>query len=468
MTASGGSRSTLALAVAAFTLLLDPTAAFGATIEVDGVCTLIDAIESANQDRAVGGCAAGSGSDTIELATDVVLDAVHNVEVGANGTPAVRSWIEVDGRGHSVSRSETAPQFRLFYVVEPGFLSIKNLELSHGDSDVGGGAVRAEPRTDLILRNTTFTTNLGPPNQVGGGAVSAFGRVIIADSTFTGNRPGAIFVNEFGAPPELKIARSTILSGSGSYSSIWTAAEVAPLIASSTIVGGTNGVETEANLFEDRPPAMVNTTVTSAGNSGLENGESDYGGRVLFSTLTDNQHGIRDFNYIPGRGLGVLATISAYNTLSDCGVGRGHENVSTDGSGCPDATAISGFDRELTDNGGPTLTHALLPGSSAIDRVTQCAVRVDQRGYVRSTETCDAGAFEFGAEPPEPLSLTLTGSCPGEVTATVAGALPVSEIQFYAGPGGGTWIVDDGGCIGSVLDLYELLGSNRVVSNAEG
>jgi hypothetical protein len=54
----------------------------------------------------------------------------------------------------------------------------------------------------------------------------------------------------------------------------------------------------------------------------------------------------------------------------------------------------------LADNGGPTLTHALLPGSIAIDRIpeAECRATEDQRGEPRP-ETggtlCDVGAFEL-------------------------------------------------------------------------
>jgi len=53
----------------------------------------------------------------------------------------------------------------------------------------------------------------------------------------------------------------------------------------------------------------------------------------------------------------------------------------------------------LADNGGPIETHALLPGSVAIDRIpaVDCGVSTDQRGQPRP-ETggtdCDVGAFE--------------------------------------------------------------------------
>jgi hypothetical protein len=48
----------------------------------------------------------------------------------------------------------------------------------------------------------------------------------------------------------------------------------------------------------------------------------------------------------------------------------------------------------LADNGGPTWTQALLPGSPAIGAATSCPA-TDQRGYPRpATGPCDIGAYE--------------------------------------------------------------------------
>ena len=48
----------------------------------------------------------------------------------------------------------------------------------------------------------------------------------------------------------------------------------------------------------------------------------------------------------------------------------------------------------LADNGGPTLTRALLTGSPAINAATDCGVAVDQRYFPRDAQ-CDIGPFEF-------------------------------------------------------------------------
>lgn len=60
-------------------------------------------------------------------------------------------------------------------------------------------------------------------------------------------------------------------------------------------------------------------------------------------------------------------------------------------------TALAGtLDTTLADNGGPTLTHALVPGSLALDRITAGFPDTDQRGVPRPQGVAaDIGAFEL-------------------------------------------------------------------------
>jgi hypothetical protein len=78
-------------------------------------------------------------------------------------------------------------------------------------------------------------------------------------------------------------------------------------------------------------------------------------------------------------------------------------NIPNPGSGLISPTTIGA----LQDNGGPTWTHALLPGSQAIDGTaaslgcvdeTGTPMTIDQRGAARIAGVrCDVGSFEFGA-----------------------------------------------------------------------
>jgi len=62
----------------------------------------------------------------------------------------------------------------------------------------------------------------------------------------------------------------------------------------------------------------------------------------------------------------------------------------------------------LQDNGGPTWTHALLPGSPAIDQGSSTGLPFDQRGVNRpydvltvpnAADGSDIGAYEFAFTP---------------------------------------------------------------------
>jgi hypothetical protein len=86
----------------------------------------------------------------------------------------------------------------------------------------------------------------------------------------------------------------------------------------------------------------------------------------------------------------VTWTSNGYNIESPgdtCGFDQ-----NTDEAGVPDPML-----GPLQNNGGPTQTHALLPGSDAINQIPEaaCELEEDQRGEPRPGGTmCDVGAFE--------------------------------------------------------------------------
>ena len=79
------------LAAIALLLALGQAPTLAATINVDGAsCTLIDAITAANNDVATGGCAAGSGADTLVLSagsTHTLIEAEDSTEAARPACP---------------------------------------------------------------------------------------------------------------------------------------------------------------------------------------------------------------------------------------------------------------------------------------------------------------------------------------------------------------------------------------------
>src|SRR6187399_325066 len=75
-----------------------PASLQAAVIPADGaVCSLGNAILSANADAAIGGCLAGSGADTILLGADAVLivPVTAEIEGSPSGLPAIASAITI-------------------------------------------------------------------------------------------------------------------------------------------------------------------------------------------------------------------------------------------------------------------------------------------------------------------------------------------------------------------------------------
>lgn len=150
----------VALTLASFTGGNTLTAQAGASptlpisIEVDppgsGGCTLAEAITSANNDTAVGACAAGCGADVIHVPAGThTITAVDNSIFGVlTGLPIVTSDITLVGDGADttiIERPDGAPPFRLLHVWHLGAkLTVDGVTVRGGDGGAyGGGAIYA-------------------------------------------------------------------------------------------------------------------------------------------------------------------------------------------------------------------------------------------------------------------------------------------------------------------------------------
>ncbi len=128
------------------------------TIPVGGGCGLIDAINAANTDSVVGGCPAGSGADTITLGPAATY-VLTNPYSGQDGLPAITSTIYMMGNGSTITRTPSAPLFRLMTIDPTGALYLSNITLSGGEvggyPEVGGG-IKNAGYLELINSNILF------------------------------------------------------------------------------------------------------------------------------------------------------------------------------------------------------------------------------------------------------------------------------------------------------------------------
>ena len=137
---------------------------------------------------------------------------------------------------------------------------------------------------------------------------------------------------------------------------------------------------------------------------------------VVNQANTDQQTGVVGGGLVAVNGATLVLrnTLLASNTVGsggddpDCAVAggtvqsRGANLIEQVTANCvitgPTATNLTGSAPgvgPLADNGGPTRTHALLPGSLALEHGDGACAAVDQRGVPRPQNgRCDIGAYE--------------------------------------------------------------------------
>jgi len=205
-----------------------------------------------------------------------------------------------------------------------------------------GGAILNMLGT-LTVNDCTFTGNSVSGQGAAGGAIANYmGLATIVNSTFVGNSVDGVDVSIGGA----------ILNYGLMYLSNST-------LTQNTATGGSAPMAGGGGLYNVYDLHLFNTIIAgSTGGDCLNNG----------GTVTENMNNLVEDGSCSQNGVNLL-------------------------SGDP-------LLAPLADNGGGTLTQALLPGSPAIDRgdAASCGVYgnfLDQRGLPRTDLGCDIGAFEL-------------------------------------------------------------------------
>jgi uncharacterized Zn-binding protein involved in type VI secretion len=163
-------------------------------------------------------------------------------------------------------------------------------------------------------------------------------------------------------------------------------------IVNSTFSGNTSSVWHGGGIFHtDGQLTVTNSTFT--GNfapAGTASG-------ILVATFGAPANATLTNNVLAGNGGAFACAIEGGGAAT---ITSGGSNIISDGSCSPIASDQSFTEAllgPLADNGGPTLTHALLAGSPAIDAGDDAACpATDQRGVLRPVgASCDIGSFEL-------------------------------------------------------------------------
>ncbi len=488
------------------------------TITVDGSCTLVDAITTANTDTTTGNCThtGTNGADTIALTVDTTLTTSNNTTFGPTGLPVISSMITITGNGHTITRDQGNPDiFRLLAINNTGDLTLKDTTLSGGtaagnDETVtptilgggilnhfgqlrlegctvsdnsavwgGGVVVSASYGGTVSLVNNTISGNSA---SFGGGVYNRTFRnstVSLVNSTLSGNSAsgngGGMFSQTYGSSTvslvnstvsgnsaslgggvssltrhasTVSLVNSTVSGNSGYWGGVYSLTQdVSTVSLVNSTISGNSGGGVCSRTQDVSTVSLVNSTVSGNSSGGVfgftqdesmvslvnstVSGNSGYWGGVYsltqdVSTVALHRSLIAGNTVIAGNAAFFLGSEVTWINYGGSFLANdmnlfGHSGITTTEAfygvsvGVTDilATADGGNSTALTDildpalanNGGPTLTHALVTDSPAIDAAGDCSpLGTDQRGVARPQGlACDIGAFE--------LSETVSETC---------------------------------------------------------
>jgi hypothetical protein len=396
-------------------------------IAADGICSLSEAIISANTNTASAGpageCKAGDdltgGGDTIVLP---VAGFSLGFAAGADSEtlfPPLTSKIDIEG--NFATLGSPSQQHRLLRVTPTGVVTFRNLTLTAaGNQSLSGGNLLNEGTADL--QNCTLIGTFA----ASGGGIFNQGTLTVANSLFQGNHGdvlggGGLAQSSGSATITDSKFISNHASGGGGGALTINGGSVT-LVRS--IVSGNLGAPRGGAIAVSGPGSItvVNSTIAnnqSPYNAGIYSRQPNSVVDLRNTTIAGNMEVGGTFP--EGAGLWVEGSISAVNTIiagnietttgttQNCNTlgATGSNNLADDAScaGGGTFTQSPGLNLGTLDyNGGPTQTIALGAGSSAIGAgdVTTCTNApvnsLDQRSFPRDATHCDVGAYQSGLD----------------------------------------------------------------------
>lgn len=422
-------------------------------ITPDGNLTLREAIIAANTNTAYGDAPAGSPTgDTITFAGSLDGQTITLEQ----GELTITDTLTVDGGGTiSVSGGGMS---RVLNVTE-GTVIFSGLTIQDGNLTLGdnGGGLVVDALASVMLTGTNVTSNVV---ENFGGGIYVLGTLLVTDSVIANNdafEGGGIYCvdGSFVSLFRSTLDSNTALNSGGIAVGAACTTEVEQSTISNNTAGGDGG---------DGGGIGVNSGVLSLSRTSvISNQADDFGGglsagsgtvNIINTTFSNNSADVANNNEGSGGGIDnagatmVISNTTIVSNTADSGGGIsviGSAGSTTIGgslvvqnSGSPNADVeqfggsngyistgynvigvgfttaftntgdISGVvsvqTAPLADNGGPTLTHALLTTSDARDRIPvmlrllQCPA-TDQRRVDRPIGNgCDSGAFEGDVE----------------------------------------------------------------------
>ncbi|HBE33222.1 MAG TPA: hypothetical protein DD990_18370, partial [Cyanobacteria bacterium UBA11368] len=305
-------------------------------------------------------------------------------------------------------------------------VTIDGLTITNGTTTGDGGAIFNSE--NLTVNNSTITTNTA---NFGGGIFN-IGNATVSNSTIdsnTANSHGGGILNR----GNLTVDRSTIFANLALSEGGGINNDGGTLTVTNSTINSNVGQTYSGGIDNDRGTAtIINSTIS-------DNFAENFGGIAAYLANTTVINSTITANVGNGDGNGLFNGTGSTATVTNSIV-AGNWNNNDIGAIAPftsggnnligNSNGVAGFTNGLNgdivgtaanpidpligtlqDNGGATFTHALLPGSLAIDAGNNNnAPTTDQRGIIRPQDAVDIGAFELVGNPITSFDPVLNGS----------------------------------------------------------
>ncbi len=306
----------------------------------DGDCSLREAIQAADSNAAVDGCAAGSNTELDTIVFAVGQEATISLSSELDNLLITDdAGLTINGQQNeiTISGEDAENSSGAVFRVEPGAVfNLRSLTVADSHSSTFAGAL-LNNGGEVEVRSSTFSGNSATDN--GGAIENDVGPLTVINSTFSGNSAGG--------------AGGAILNVGG------------PLTVTNSTFSG-NSAGNGGGIFVEGSTATLKNTIVANSTLGGNCTEGNDG------TIADGGYNIDD--------------------ADTCGFSASNNSQpSTD----PKLDA-------LADNGGPTQTHALRPASPAINAIPSATngcgtdITTDQRRLFNRPQggKCEIGSFE--------------------------------------------------------------------------
>ncbi|MCP4940923.1 MAG: DUF4347 domain-containing protein, partial [Planctomycetaceae bacterium] len=360
-----------------------------------GPTTIREAIEIANIE----------GNGTLQLlAGNYSLNIMGgNEDSNLTGDFDITANIHIFGAGIDDTIIDANNVDRIFDIFGDVIVTIEDLTLRHGDSaDGDGGAIRNSTGT-LNLNNVRFVSNTG----ANGGALANAGTAVLKGVKFEENIAdgvgGGIYQSGFG---NLQLIESTLHQNTAEMTGGGIHNESASLTIDRSTLSNNETVGGQGGAIYNQATGQTNVTNTTLSGNVAAQGAAIY---------TESDITVTNATVVKNIGAGSITVMNAGSVAIKNSILLENNGTNTnqplnslgfnieDGTNAfnlstGDQTNANNFHTtlgDLSNDGGPTQTHALLFGNAAINAGTSdAAPSVDQRNITRDSNV-DIGAYEF-------------------------------------------------------------------------